>query len=191
MSALIRLLSYLTVSATVASCSPITGAIREALDQPDVNPAARDVLRITVVGNAAVDIRLQATYGTTHRDCEVQKFPANPPVGHSKKETIEVPTRKDGATVEVLLDKYMPGRCGWAFGTVGIGAVVPPGSDQGWSSVLTLNSKGKVPDKPLRVVCRWSPVTRTVGCHSGFHYVRSDVRSVTIETAPDWERPSK
>ncbi len=143
-------------------CSAITGSIHEALAQPNLNPAATDVLRVTVISNADVKIRLRAIYGTRNPDCQVQKWPATPKTGHEKSDMFEVPTRKDGAVIEVLVDRYKPGRCKWAFVGMSVGAVNPSEPYQGWTSLLALSGDGLVPSKPLVVTCREYGTSRSM-----------------------------
>lgn len=163
-------------------CSAISGSIHEALEQPDINLAAKDVLRVTVLGKADVNIRLQANYYTLSPDCRVQKWPGNPKIGHTKDDVFEVPAREDGALIEVLVDRYKLGHCQWAFGGMSVGAVIPGDSSQGWSGLLTLSSDGSVPSKPLVVTCREYGPSRRVSCNSTINRLRYDVRDVAVET---------
>lgn len=163
-------------------CSAISGSIHEALEQPDINLAAKDVLRVTVLSKADVNIRLQANYYTLNPDCRVQKWPGNPKIGHTKDDVFEVPAQEDGALIEVLVDRYKPGHCQWAFGGMSVGAVIPGNSSQGWSGLLTLSSDGSVPRKPLVVTCREYGPSRRVSCNSIINRLRYDVRDVAVET---------
>jgi hypothetical protein len=181
-----RLLCY-AVAAFMAllaqtGCSAISGSIYETLEQPDLNPAAKDILRITVLSKADVNVRLQANYYTSNPYCQVQKWPGNPKVGHTKDDVFEVPAQKDGAVIEVLIDRYKPGHCHWSFGGMSIGAVIPGDSSQGWSGLLTLRGNGSVPSKPLVVTCREYGPSKRVSCDSIINRVHYDVRDITVET---------
>lgn len=170
------------IALLAAGCSAISGSIHETLEQPDLNPAAKDVLRVTVLSKADVNIRLQANYYTLNPDCRVQKWPGNPKIGHTKDDAFEVPARKEGAVIEVFVDRYKPGQCHWAFGGMSVGAVIPGDSSQGWSGLLTLSGDGSVPSKPLVVTCREYGPSRRVSCDSIINRLRYDVRDVTVET---------
>lgn len=178
------LIALVAASLGGTGCSSISGSMHEALDQPDVDLAARDVLRITVISKTDANIRLQAGYYTQNRECAVQKWPGNPKIGHTKNEVIDVPTRKDGAVIEVLIDKYKPGRCHWAFGGVSVGAIIPGKREQEWNGLLAFSSDGLVPSKPLRITCREFGPARKLSCYSLINYLRHDIREVTFETQP-------
>lgn len=186
----LRTIQYVLASFAITGCAPIVGAIHESIEQPLVKPSPNDVLRITVISGMDVDIRLQANYYTTNRECDVQKWPGNPAIGHSKAEAFSVPASQVDKSIDILLDKYQPGRCLWKFGGVSVGVGPRSGTDQSWSGLLSLSDNGKLPDKPIRVVCRNSAIIRSMSCSSSIHYLRSDVRAVTIETASDWDRKS-
>lgn len=185
---LVRLAILTSVILASGCATSISGATHEALEQPVANLSASDLLRITVISSVDVNIRLLAEYATTSRDCEVQKWPGNPKIGHVKSEVFDVPTSKTGATVDILVDKFEPGRCQWKFGGMSVGAVVSDAGSQAWSGLLALNSQAPVPVKPLRITCGKLYPTMPMSCTSSINYVRSDVRAVTFETLPSQPR---
>ena len=186
---LTRLFVLACIVGASGCASSISGAIHESLEQPVANLSARDTLRITVISSVDVKIRLQASYATRNSDCEVQKWPGNPKIGHVKHEVFEVPTSRSGATVDVLVDKYQPGRCQWEFGGMSVSAIGPGDESQGGSGLLALSHKAPVPIEPLRIRCGKIFPSSPISCYSSIHYIRSDVRAVTFETVPYERRP--
>lgn len=89
-----------------------------ASDSPEPNPSPRAAVTIQGQKDPRIELWLIAAYSTTNDACRARSFvgalSGAPKVPQVIYDSVRVPAGESHFSVQIYLDRYSPGRCGWA-----------------------------------------------------------------------------
>jgi hypothetical protein len=113
-------------------------------DRPEANPTPREIVTIRGQKDRRIEAWFVMYYSTTNETCRSrttsQYLSGSPKIAQAISNFVRVPAGQTTFSIRFALDRYAPGRCGWAPIAIGNTAFLPeesrgPGAIGGFAAV--------------------------------------------------------